>query len=40
MLTKKEAATLRRLDRKVTNGKATRAEVLKAIELKRKKTAD
>lgn len=38
-LLKKDAATLRRLDRKIGAGKATRADVLRAIDLKRKKGA-
>lgn len=36
-MTAKQAAELRRLDRKVMNGKATRKEVERAIELKRMK---
>lgn len=38
MLTKKETAELRRLDKKILNGKATRREVLRGLELKRRKT--
>jgi hypothetical protein len=34
-LTKAEQATLRRLNKKVLSGKASRAEVIKAIDLKR-----
>jgi len=39
MLTNKENAELKRLDRKILNGKATRAEVMRGIELKRAKAA-
>ena len=35
-MTKKELATLKRLHKKVMNGKATRKEVLLAIDLRRK----
>jgi hypothetical protein len=35
-LTKKEADEKRRLDRKIFGGKATRKEVLRALDLKRK----
>jgi hypothetical protein len=35
-LNQKEVQTLRRLDRKIGNGKATRAEVMRAIALKRR----
>lgn len=38
-MTTKQAAELRRLDRKVMNGKASRKEVGRAIELKRMKGA-
>ena len=36
MLTKKEHAELKRLNRKLFGGKGTRKEVLRALELKRK----
>lgn len=36
-MTKSETAELRRLDRKIMSGKANRAEVLRAIDLKNKK---
>lgn len=35
MLTKKEAAEKRRLDRKIFGGRATRKEALRALELRR-----
>lgn len=38
-MTDKERKELKRLDRKVMSGKATRAEVLRAIDLKRKKAS-
>jgi len=37
--TKKDAADLKRLDRKIGNGKATRVDALRAIDLKRKRAA-
>ena len=41
MLTKKEAAELRKLDRKLLNGRpVTRKEVMRAFELRHKKQAD
>lgn len=39
MLTKKQDAELKKLDRKIMSGKATRKEVLRGIELKAKKRA-
>lgn len=38
-LTTKESAELRRLDRKITDGKASRREIERGIELKRRKGA-
>jgi hypothetical protein len=38
-MTDKERAELKRLDRKIMSGKATRKEVLRGIELKRKAKA-
>lgn len=37
--TPKDAAILRKLDRKILDGKATRADALKAFDLQRKKKA-
>lgn len=39
-MTSTEAKELRRLHRKVMGGKATRREVLRALDLKRKKDAE
>jgi len=35
----KKEATFRRLDRKVMNGRASRAEVMRALEMKRERAA-